>query len=62
MDKMIQAVIGIAVFFILLTAIVLPNFQDARNATNDNDVDILIYLVMLLFLIAVGLGYYKKMQ
>lgn len=62
MDKMIEAVLGISVFFILLTAIVLPNFQDARDSTSDQDVSILIYLVMLLFLVAVGLGYYKKMQ
>lgn len=60
MDQMVKSAVGIAVFFILLAAIVLPNFQDAQDSTTNSDVEVLIYLVLLLFLIAIALGVYKK--
>lgn len=60
MDKMVTSAVGIAVFFVLLSAIVIPNFQDAQDTTSDADVEILIYLVLLLFLVAIGLGVWSK--
>lgn len=60
MDKMVTSAVGIAVFFVLLASLVIPNFQDAQDATTNGDVEVLIYLVLLLFLIAVAMGVYKK--
>lgn len=62
MDKMIESVIAVGVFFILVSGIVLSNYQDAQDATTDADVETFLYLVLILFLIGFAVAQYKKMS
>lgn len=57
---MVQSALGIAVFFILLAQIVIPEFQTAQDTATSGDVETLIYLVLLLFLVGVAIASYKK--
>jgi hypothetical protein len=62
MDKMIEAGVGIAVFFVLVSTVILTNYQDARDAASSEDTRVLLYLVLFLFLVAIAMGTYKKVK
>lgn len=59
-DEIVEKAVAATVFFILLSAVVITQYQDARDSLTDNpELAAFLLLVMLLLLVGVGMKFYE---